>query len=251
MPDLTVAAAQSISVAGDVKANVARHLRLMQVAAGLGVRFMVFPELSLTGYEIGRGRELAMRVDDDRLLALREQAKRSGMTAVAGAPVCAADGGKVFIGAIVLGSAGGIAVYTKQHLHPGEDTVFSAGDGGEPVTVGGTGIALAVCADFSQPGHAARAAQSGAGIYAAGVLIGEKGYAADSQLLGGHARRHGMAVLMANHGGETGGWASAGRSAFWAADGRLVVAAPGVGDSLVIAARKSGHWSGKVVAVQI
>ncbi|HJR33258.1 MAG TPA: nitrilase-related carbon-nitrogen hydrolase, partial [Pseudomonas sp.] len=49
MTTLTIAAAQSISVAGDLAANIARHLRFMQVAAEQGVQLLVFPELSLTG----------------------------------------------------------------------------------------------------------------------------------------------------------------------------------------------------------
>ncbi|MNN86913.1 hypothetical protein D3C81_2043910 [compost metagenome] len=82
------------------------------------------------------------------------------------------------------------------------------------------------------------------------MLITEGGYAADSALLQGYAREHGMLVLMANHGGATGGWESAGRSAIWAADGRLLAAAPGTGDALVIARRQAALWRGEVVPVQ-
>ena len=54
------AAAQSISVAGDVQANLAHHQRFMQVAAELDVQLLVFPELSLTGYERGLAADLAV-----------------------------------------------------------------------------------------------------------------------------------------------------------------------------------------------
>lgn len=47
------AAAQSISIAGDVRANLVRHQHFMQAAAEQGVQLLVFPELSLTGYERG------------------------------------------------------------------------------------------------------------------------------------------------------------------------------------------------------
>lgn len=111
-------------------------------------------------------------------------------------------------------------------------------------------MALAVCADFSQASHVRAAAQSGAGIYAAGVLISENGYAADSALLQGYAVEHAMLVLMANHGGPTGGWVSAGRSAIWGPDGGLIVAAAGCGDELLIARRDAGRWSGQHVTVE-
>ena len=51
MSTLTIAAAQSISIAGDLAANIQRHLRFIEVAAEQGVELLVFPELSLTGYE--------------------------------------------------------------------------------------------------------------------------------------------------------------------------------------------------------
>ena len=85
-------------------------------------------------------------------------------------------------------------------------------------------------------------------MYAAGVLISEGGYAADSALLEGYAAEHGLLVLMANHGGPSGGWACAGRSAIWTADGNLLVAAP-VSATRVIARRENGQWTGQVVAL--
>ena len=48
---LVIAAAQSASVPGNVSRNVTRHLQFGAVAADKGVQLLVFPELSLTGYE--------------------------------------------------------------------------------------------------------------------------------------------------------------------------------------------------------
>ncbi|RFP93219.1 carbon-nitrogen hydrolase family protein, partial [Pseudomonas fluorescens] len=47
----------------------------------------------------------------------------------------------------------------------------------------------------------------------------------------------------------SGGWACAGRSAIWSADGSLLAAAPGMGDALVIARRDGEHWAGHVEAL--
>jgi len=84
---------------------------------------------------------------------------------------------------------------------------------------------------------------------AAGVLITENGYSPDTALLKGYAQNHSMVVLMANHGGATGGWESAGRSAIWSENGSLIAAAPGTGDLMVVARRDTGGWSGQVVPV--
>ena len=251
MSMFTVAAAQSLSIAGDLAANLARHLRFMAVAAEQGVELLVFPELSLTGYEGQMAADLAIDPQDAVLQPLRDCARELGLTAVVGMPIRDRDSPKVLIGALTLGGDGSLEVYSKQHLHSGEELFYAPGAGGSSLSIGGDTIALAVCADFSHASHAAAAADLGADLYAAGVLIGEKGYGVDSALLQGYAQNHSMAVLMANHAGLTGGWQSAGRSAFWSESGTLVAAARGPGEVLVIARRDAGAWQGRVVPVAV
>src|SRR5262245_53260102 len=55
-----IAAAQVPSVRGDIDANIAIHAAAMAAAARHGVTVLVFPELSLTGYEPDLAAELAM-----------------------------------------------------------------------------------------------------------------------------------------------------------------------------------------------
>ncbi|WP_447890478.1 carbon-nitrogen hydrolase family protein [Pseudomonas hormoni] len=249
MTTLTIAAAQSISIAGNLAANIAWHQRFMQAAAEQGVQLLVFPELSLTGYERGLAAELAIAPEDAVLQPLRDFALETGVTTVVGMPIRLSENSPVLIGALIFGADGSLGVYSKQHLHPGEEVAFAPGYGGSTLTIGDATVALAVCADFSHASHAAAAAQQGASLYAAGVLITENGYAPDTALLQGYASTHSMVVLMANHGGATGGWESAGRSAIWASDGSLIAAAPGTGNLLVVARRTGDDWTGQTVAV--
>ncbi|MBH8610565.1 MULTISPECIES: carbon-nitrogen hydrolase family protein [Pseudomonas] len=250
MPPLIIAAAQSSSIAGDLAGNIARHQRFMQVAAEHGVQLLVFPELSLTGYERGLAAQLALAPEAAVLQPLRDFAQEVGVTTVVGMPIRLSDAAPVLIGALVLGADGSLGVYSKQHLHPGEEVAFAPGYGGKTLLVGADTVALAVCADFTHASHAAVAAQQGADVYAAGVLITEKGYGPDTALLKGYAQTHSMVVLMANHGGATGGWESAGRSAIWSAGGSLIAAAPGAGDLMVVARRDTDGWNGQIVPVR-
>jgi predicted amidohydrolase len=165
-------------------------------------------------------------------------------------PIRLSDAAPVLIGALVLGADGSLGVYSKQHLHAGEEVAFAPGYGGKTLLVGADTVALAVCADFTHASHAAAAAQQGADVYAAGVLITEKGFGPDTALLKGYAQTHSMVVLMANHGGATGGWESAGRSAIWSAGGSLIAAAPGAGDLMVVARRDTDGWNGQIVPVR-
>ncbi|QZI73070.1 carbon-nitrogen hydrolase family protein [Pseudomonas protegens] len=249
MTVLTLAAAQSVSIAGDLPANLARHQHLMGVAAQQGVQLLVFPELSLTGYEPQLAAELALPPDSPQLQPLRDLARELMLTTVVGMPIRLSVDGPVLIGALALGADGSLAVYSKQHLHPGEERAFAPGSGGAPLQLGDETLALAVCADVCHASHVQAAVDAGAGIYAAGVLISEGGYAVDSALLQGYARDHGILVLMANHGGPSGGWACAGRSAIWGAQGQLLGAVEGVGEALLIARCEGGQWRVEARAV--
>jgi predicted amidohydrolase len=73
-PDrMTVAAAQIETAYGDVQTNVAKHLAYIADARARGVRFLVFPELSLHGHSAGKDAlRLAMRPDDPAVLELAE-----------------------------------------------------------------------------------------------------------------------------------------------------------------------------------
>ncbi|MGH8425559.1 MAG: nitrilase-related carbon-nitrogen hydrolase, partial [Pseudomonas fluorescens] len=84
MTPLIIAAAQSISIAGDLAANIVWHQRFMQLAAEQGVQLLVFPELSLTGYERGLAAELAIAPDAQVLQSLRDFAREVGVTTVVG-----------------------------------------------------------------------------------------------------------------------------------------------------------------------
>jgi predicted amidohydrolase len=243
-----LAAAQCAIRAGAIDTNLSLHLRFMAHARRQGVDLLLFPELSLTGYEPTLAEALAQDLDSPLLTPLRNLAQQAAMTTVLGLPLRLANHTKLVIAAVVFGADGSMSAYTKQHLHPGEERHFSAGTGGDLLSIAGLPVALSVCADFSHPEHAQQAARQGARVYASSVLIGEGGYAHDSSLLQGYAKHHGMAVLMANHGGPTGGWAAAGRSAFWDEEGVCVAATAGTGDCLLIVSKTLNGWRGKEIA---
>ncbi|MFW8696246.1 nitrilase-related carbon-nitrogen hydrolase, partial [Mesorhizobium japonicum] len=64
---------------------------------------LVFPELSLTGYEGQIAADLAIDPQDAVLQPLRDCARELGLTAVVGMPIRDRDSSKVLIGALTLG----------------------------------------------------------------------------------------------------------------------------------------------------
>lgn len=233
---ITIAAAQSTSVPLDVAANVQEHLRFVEAAADHGVQWLVFPELSLTGYELAAMPGLVLHADHALLAPLRAAARRTGMAIAVGAPVDSGNAALPAIGAITLRPDGQHSVYRKFHLHGSEVTFAAPGTQAAHLqNLGPTHIASAICADTNHPSHAASAAQAGAHVYAAGILTSEKGYTAEAPLWASYARNHRMVVLIANHGGPSGGYVSAGKSGVWDTKGNLIATGPASGDWLVMA----------------
>ncbi|MBS1826684.1 MAG: carbon-nitrogen hydrolase family protein [Acidobacteria bacterium] len=245
---IIIAAAQSSAKPGDIAANLATHLRFAEAAAAHSVQLLVFPELSLTGYELSLAPSHTIDPRSPQLHPLRHQAVRTRVTIVAGAPL-AAPNNQLHIGAIAFLPDGSLSTYAKIHVHSSEQHVFSPGPGGPDLHIDGTPVALAICADASHPQHAANAAARRARIYATGAMIDIPAYPRKSALLESYARDHGMAVLLANYSGDTGGMQSAGNSAIWSETGTPIAVAQGREELLVIASRQSGHWTGSVVSL--
>ncbi len=251
MISLRIAAAQSVSAAGDITANVLVHTKFMTAAHAEGVGILVFPELSLSGYELRLPSGSLLQPDDSRLAPIRALVLSTKMTVVVGAPIPNPDGA-AFIGAITFFPDGRTAIYRKHFLHAGEERFVAAGaEKSQHHHVGDAAFALAICADTTHGEHARNAAATGASLYLTGVLVSDAGYPADAGQLRGYARSYRMGVLMANHGGPSGGYISAGKSAFWAPGGELVAAAPGPGNCLVIATNDGAGWNGQICEVAV
>lgn len=249
----SLASAQTTPVAGDVERNVAQHLELAALAASQGIETVLFPELSLTGYELDRARDLAFTLDDPRLARLRAFSETAQMTLIPGAPVRLPSG--LHIGALILRPTGAVDVYTKHHLGafpdsahpegsvpPPESSVFAPGTENPRVGCGRGTAGMAICADVGRPTHAQAAANSGCTSYLASVFLIPDDYQGDANLLRQYAARHRMTVALANHGGPTGGLPSAGRSAIWSETGALLVELGESGAGVATAVEAEDGW---------
>jgi predicted amidohydrolase len=243
MSDACIAAAQTECRAGDITANLIQHLQLAQLAATHNAQLLVFPELSLTGYELHLLKSHAITVGSGLLDALHEIARLSHMVIVVGAAVHADGNEKPHIASIVLHPTGKRTLYAKHFLHPGEEQFAVAGPINHAICkIGHYQAGLAICADTTHAEHPTAAAQLGADLYAASVLWSIKGYAVDAALMQGYAQAHSMDVLVANFAGISGGYACAGRSALWDARGFLCAQAPSQGTGLIVAQSLQGRW---------
>ncbi|MDQ3279881.1 MAG: carbon-nitrogen hydrolase family protein [Acidobacteriota bacterium] len=248
-----IAVAQTTPVRGDVLANRTEHIRLLQLAAEEGAQAIVFPELSLTGYELNLGPELAFSMDDERLQPLLAAAAQSSITTIVGAPVRVDS--RLHIGAFVLSPTGEIALYTKQRMGafsaaaacdgivpPAEAMFFTAGEHDPFIDHGGTPAAIAICADTGLASHPQKAAQRGAKTYCASMFVIPSEFEREAGNLGRYAIEHEMVVAFANYGAATGGLASAGQSAIWSDKGERLVQLAASGSGVAVAIETPAGW---------
>lgn len=239
---MIVASAQTIPVKGDVNKNIKNHIVLINQAQQKDVDLIVFPELSLTGYEPELAKSLAFSESDDRLKPLLEKAEENKMIIIVGAPYCVND--SLHIASFILYPNKQIAIYTKRYLHPGEEKFFEPKQLDPQIKLNGQVASLAICADINNPVHPENAYKKGADIYLAGVCWTTNGYEKDIVLLKEYAKKYNMLIVMSNFGGDSGGYEAAGGSVILSKEGMLISLVEGKREGLAIAKLEDGNWLG-------
>jgi predicted amidohydrolase len=217
---LTIAVAQPLIVSYDVAANALTHAAMVRSA---GARVVVFPELSLTGYELDAP---AIEVADSRLIPLIEACAETGALALVGAPV-PGEASESHIAILAVEGSGAAIAYRKMWLGAAEALRFTPGRRPVVVRVDGWRLGLAVCKDTGVPQHASDTAALGMDAYVAAVLEFAEDAAVPDERAGRVAADHRVWVAMASFAGSTGGGytRAAGCSAVWRPDGAAVARA--------------------------
>ncbi len=245
---MILAAAQTKPTRGHIDANLLDHYRLIDLAAQNAAQLIVFPELSITGYERENARNLAFKKDDYRLDHLKKLASENNIIIVAGAPILIED--EMFIGEFVIAPDNSVSIYTKQFLHEGEDDFFQSSFNYNPmITIEDQKISFAICADIDNPLHPENASKKETDIYIASIFFSPNGIPNAYRDLQSYAEKHKMNVLMSNFSGESWGYPSAGQSAFWNNKGELVGQMNDSDSGILLAENNNDNWTTRVVKI--
>jgi predicted amidohydrolase len=218
---MILAAAQTKPFKNNTDQNILEHLRLVELAAKEGAKLIVFPEMSLTGYERELADELSFSENDSRLSSLKEKAVSGQIIIVAGAPIKIDS--QLHIGSFIFKPDNTVSIYTKQFLHDGEELFFSPGFDYNPmVEIENERISFAICADITNPTHPENAARNKSTLYLASIFYTPNGIQEGHQQLSSYAKKHTLKILMANFGGPSYNFEAGGQSAYWNNDGELL-----------------------------
>jgi predicted amidohydrolase len=217
---LSIAAAQPPCVSYDVAANAAAHAAAVFAA---GARVAVFPELSLTGYELDAP---AITAEDPRLAPIVQACAATGSLALAGVPA-QGERGRPYIAMLAVDGAGATVAYHKMWLGTAEARRFSPGGKPAVLEVDGWRLGLAICKDTGIRQHASDTAALGMDVYVAGVLESAQDAAVPEKRARRVAADHRVWVTVASFAGSAGGGyaPAAGRSAIWNPEGVVVAQA--------------------------
>lgn len=218
---MILAAAQTKPVKNNTEKNIQDHFRLIDIAFQRGVELIVFPEMSLTGYEREVANELAFSEEDVRLNGFKEKAVLYKMTIIIGAPILIRS--QLYIGSFIFLPDNTVSIYTKQFLHEGEEHFFVPNSKYNPIIeLNNEVISFAICSDINNSIHPQNANKNKATLYIASIFYTPNGIAEAYQQLSSYAGKYSMKVLMSNYGGSSYHYESAGQSAYWNNKGELI-----------------------------
>ena len=212
--------AQTRPIKGDIERNIQNHIRLIDLAVSNGAEIIIFPELSLIGYEPTLSKALATTQYDSRLSIFQNISDAKQITIGVGVPTKNKAG--ICISLVIFQPNVALQLYSKKYLHADEEPYFVSGQTNTGLLGNKNNIAVAICYELSVYEHSDNAAKNGASIYMASVAKSANGVKKANQSLSEIAQKYGMTVLMSNCVGQNDDFISAGNSAVWNNKGDLV-----------------------------
>lgn len=230
---MKIGVAQIKPLKGDIEKNLDKHLKFIESISEKKPDLLLFPELSLTGYEPELARDLATKPYDERFIPIQKLSDHLKIIIGVGVPTLSS--GELFISMILFIPNRERITYSKQYLYPTETGIFTAGK--TPCIISFDDeyiIAPAICYELSNNEHAGYAHRMNANVYIASVLNSIGGVDADIERLSKIASTYKMITFMSNYVGESGGYQCAGKSSVWNTEGELVAQLDGQMEGVLI-----------------
>ena len=217
---MKICVAQTYPVKGDVQKNIEDHLKFIDRSIKYNADLIIFPELSLTGYEPSLAKELATTAEDKRFNVFQELSNQHRIVIGVGIPLKGKNG--IHISLILFQPFEPRSVYSKKYLHSDEEPYFVPGQNFPVINIQNKKIGLAICYEISINDHLRDAIQSGAEVYLASVAKSATGVEQASTRLSEIASQNQIYTFMANSIGPSDYFISAGNSSVWNQNGELI-----------------------------
>ena len=215
---MKICVAQTKPIKGNIPKNIENHKKLINLAVANGADMIVFPELSLTGYEPTLAKALATTKEDVQFNDFQDISDKHQIIIGVGMPIHSNQ--NINIAMILFHPNKPRQMYSKKYLHSSEEPFFVSGENTIGLLCENYNIALAICYELSVPEHSENAFKMGAEIYIASVV--EDTIDKAIVKLTNTSKKYGMTVLMANCVGQSGEYLCDGKSSIWNSKGELL-----------------------------
>ncbi len=229
---MKICIAQTRPFRGNIPANIERHIMFIESAINNKADTIMFPELSITGYEPRLAKQLATNMDDHRFDIFKDMSTQGGINICVGVPCLVNEG--IQLGMIIFSAFRGAELYSKQYLHDDELPFFNAGPRRVLAFEQENKLSLSICYELSVPAHSQNAFEAGAEIYLSSVAKTADGVKKAAETLSGIARKYNMIVLMSNCVGHCDDFDGGGRSAAWNRQGELIAEMDATSEGMMI-----------------
>lgn len=229
---MKIAIVQTDSFAGDIEKNVEKHLSFITSAAKKNADIVVFPELSITGYEPTKAAKLAAFPINEQFNRLQQAANQTQMTICIGLPTPTEDAPCISMG--IFQPEQSPLTYSKMLLDPDECPFFVNGKEQLILEIKNATLAPAICYESLQIEHVEAAIQQGATIYLASVAIPQRSIQKAQEHYAQIAKKYKMTVALSNCIGEHDNFTGGGRSAIWDKTGKQVATLNGTEEDILI-----------------
>jgi predicted amidohydrolase len=193
---MKISVAQNRPLIGNLDANIKSHEALVELAVSHGSALVIFPELSLPGYEPKIAAQVATTVEDPRFSSFQRLSDKHNIVIGAGMPIENENG--ITITMILFQPGQPRRTYSKKYLHEDEEPFFVSGENFPGFTVNDTRVALAICYEISIPEHVRDASKTDPVIYIASVAKFKRHMEKTIATLVETAKNYSMIVMMAN-----------------------------------------------------
>lgn len=244
--ELKIAISQIRSYRNDTEKNIRKHIKFIELASKHNSDLILFPEMSLTGYETENANGLIFEMNDIRLNEFKLLSEKYNQIIIVGAPIRIES--KMYIGSFIILPNKDIEVYVKKYLHEGEELYFeSRKDFDFQIKLKGNKISCAICYDIEVDNHIRNAISNKSTLYLPSIFYSENGIDSGLKRLSFVSKTFSMPVMMSNYVGDSFGIKSGGRSSAWNENGELIISSNDKDECLLIITKKNEMWKGESV----
>ncbi len=225
---MKICTTQLESEIGNIESNILKHKKLINIAIKNEVKLIIFPELSITGYDHKSAKKLATTIDDKRFEIFQSLSDINDITIAIGVPTLNSFG--INISTILFLPNKKRVLYSKIMLHDSEKSTFVEGNEFITFNIENKCFSLAICYESLQEAHIKKSKELGANIYLASVANSQNGVLEANRVYFELARKYSIIILMSNCLGN----GAVGQSSIWNEEGKQVSKLDTNKDSLLI-----------------